>query len=185
MAVNDSTDVTVVDLLIDQHMRIKSLFSQVLTATGDLKAGLFHDLVQLLAVHEGAEEQVVHPTVRRRIDGAEPIVRARLDEEESAKRALSELYDLGTDHPEFNPRLRALADDVVRHATAEENEEFPRLQAFLSRDELIRMAGTVRIAEAVVPARPHPTKPNESAADLADGPPLALFARVRDALRGS
>ena len=60
---------------------------------------LFEDLVRLLAVHESAEEEVVHPTARRKLDHGDEVVESRLHEEDEAKRALTELYDLGVEHP--------------------------------------------------------------------------------------
>ena len=54
----------VVALLLEQHNQIKTLFNQVSTARGTQKRELFEDLVRLLAVHESAEEEVVHPAGR-------------------------------------------------------------------------------------------------------------------------
>jgi hypothetical protein len=173
----------VIDLLIDQHGQIKSLFAEIPASSGAQKKRLFYDLVRLLAVHEAAEEQVVHPAARRKIDNGEPIVSARLAEEDEAKHALAELYDLGVDHPDFDVRLREFGEDVVRHATAEETEEFAQMRAKLSRDELVRMAGLVRAAEAAAPTRPHPATGESAAANMIMGPPLALFDRIRDAVR--
>lgn len=183
MSTSTGSEKTAVDLLIDQHMQIKSLFAEVLNATGDRKTELFHDLVRLLAVHESAEEQVVHPTARKKITDGAQIVDARLEEEERAKQALSDLYDLGTDHPDFDMRLQTLADDVIRHATAEETQEFVQLRVDLSESELVRMASMVRAAESLAPTRPHPAAGESAVANMLAGPPLAVFDRVRDALR--
>lgn len=173
----------VVDLLVDQHEQIKRLFAEIPAASGERKRELFHDLVRLLAVHESAEEQVVHPTARRKIDNGDPIVSARLAEESEAKHALANLYDLGVDHPDFDMRLRDFADDVLKHATAEETEEFPQLRAKLRPEELTRMASVVRAAESAAPTRPHPAAGESATANIIMGPPLALFDRVRDAVR--
>jgi hemerythrin superfamily protein len=185
MPASTGSEKTVVDLLVDQHMQIKSLFAHVLSATGEEKTRQFHDLVRLLAVHESAEEQVVHPMARRKITNGDPIVDARLEEEKRAKQELSDLYELGTDHPEFDTRLRAFAEDVIRHATAEETQEFEQLRATLSEKELVRMASAVRTAESIAPTRPHPAAGESAAANMLAGPPLALFDRIRDAMRGS
>lgn len=174
----------VVDLLIDQHGQIKKLFADIPAASGDRKQELFHDLVRLLAVHESAEELVVHPTARRKIDNGDPIVSARLAEEDEAKHALADLYDLGVDHADFDTRLREFADKVVKHATAEETEEFVQLRKTVGTQELMRMAGLVRAAEAAAPTRPHPGVGESATANAMMGPPLALFDRIRDAVRG-
>lgn len=137
-------DEGVIDLLLDQHMQIKQLFADVLNAAGERKNELFDDLVELLTAHEAAEAEIVHLNARDRIDDGYAIVGARLEEEAEVERELTALEELGVDHPEFDTRLRQLAEDVVRHAAAEEAEEFLPLQDSLSSTELVTMADDVR-----------------------------------------
>jgi hemerythrin superfamily protein len=184
--VTDVTDVRlqdVVDVLFEQHIQIKSLFSQVAAAQGVRKRELFEDLVRLLAVHESGEEEVVHPAARRAIEGGDEVVDGRLHEEHEAKQALSELYDLGVDHPEFDAKLTTLAQAVIEHATHEENDEFPYLRQHLPADQLRRMAGALSAAEAMAPTRPHPGAGESATANILAGPPIAVFDRIRDAVR--
>jgi hypothetical protein len=72
---------------------------------------------------------------------------------------------------------------VIDHASREENEEFALLRQQFSVHQLERMAGSVRAAEAVAPTRPHPKTGESPLANLLAGPPLAIFDRVRDAVR--
>ncbi|MEE6257446.1 hemerythrin domain-containing protein [Plantactinospora sonchi] len=173
----------VVDLLVDQHNQIKTLFGQLGRAQGAEKRELFESLVRLLAVHESAEEIVVHPSARKKIDRGQQVVDQRLQEEDQAKRELAELYDMGVDHPNFDARMAKFADAVMQHASHEENEEFPSLRRSMSEAQLARMAGAVRAAEATAPTRPHPHSGESASANLLAGPPLAVFDRVRDAVR--
>ncbi|MCC3312402.1 hemerythrin domain-containing protein [Nocardia africana] len=172
----------VVDLLVAQHRRIEDLLG-TLRAGPDDKQNLFEELVRLLAVHETAEEEVVHPAAARAQFGAKPMVDNRLAEENQAKHDLAELYDLGVDHPEFDAKLSAFADAVLEHAEHEEKEEFVLLRQSFSGTQLTHMANTVRGAEAMAPTRPHPHAGESRAANLVAGPPLAVFDRARDALR--
>jgi hemerythrin superfamily protein len=173
----------VVTLLLEQHTRIRNLFRQLVAAPNDQKQELFEDLVRLLAVHETAEEEVVHPTARMKLEGGAEVVDSRLREEGEAKQALAELYDLGVDHPEFDYKLAALAEAVDRHATNEENEEFSRLRETVPAEQLQRMAGALKTAETMAPTRPHPMTPESATGNLLMGPPLAVFDRIRDAMR--
>jgi len=181
--VTDVAQQDVVALLLEQHNQIKTLFNQVSTARGTQKRELFEDLVRLLAVHESAEEEVVHPAARRSINGGDQVVESRLHEEDEAKHALAELYDLGVDHPEFDAKLATLAQAVVAHATHEEQEEFRYLRENLPADRLSRMAGALKAAEATAPTRPHPGAGESAMANLLVGPPAAVFDRTRDAVR--
>jgi hemerythrin superfamily protein len=174
----------VVDVLMEQHQQIKALFDRIATAQGEQKQELFHDLVRLLAVHESAEETIVHPAARDAIgEGGDRVVDARLREESAAKQALSDLHDLGVEHPEFDARMAEFAQDVVEHATHEEQEEFARLRANTDPDKLHRMVAVFEAAEQVAPTRPHPSAGESAAANLLLGPPVAVFDRIRDALR--
>jgi hemerythrin superfamily protein len=75
-------------------------------------------LVRLLAVHESAEEQILHPAARH--DAGDSVVDARLHEEDEAKHILSDLYDLGTDNPEFDTKLLLIwaYDGLIRMGVA-------------------------------------------------------------------
>ncbi|WP_432969903.1 hemerythrin domain-containing protein [Dactylosporangium sp. CA-233914] len=171
----------VVDLLLDQHNEIKSLFSQVKAARGEQKRQSFQSLVRLLAVHESAEEQVVHPAARS--NAGNEVVDARLHEESEAKQVLSDLYDLGVEAPEFDAKFAEFERAVLDHASHEERDEFPELRRSTDPDRLRRMAGAVRAAEQVSPTRPHPAAGESAAGNVLLGPPMGVFDRVRDALR--
>jgi hypothetical protein len=183
MAVTSTAKLDVVDLLLAQHAEIKQLFADLRGAYGVRKRELFQDLVRLLAVHESAEEELIHPLARREIEAGGAMVERRLGEEQEAKRALADLYEMGVEHPEFDDHLYALGMAVIEHATHEEREEFPYLRRNLADDERQRLAGAVRAAQALAPTRPHPATPPSATANLLLGPPLAVFDRVRDALR--
>jgi hemerythrin superfamily protein len=182
-SVTTTQDQDVLDLLVKQHNQIKSLFQQVPAAQGASKRDLFEQLVRLLAVHESAEEEVVHPAARRKAQAGDAVVDARLREEDEAKKALAELYTMGVDHAQFDAKLAGLATAVTQHAEREEHEEFPYLRQNLDVDARRRMAGAVRAAEATAPTRPHPKSGESAAANILQGPPLAVFDRMRDAIR--
>jgi hemerythrin superfamily protein len=174
-------DQDVIELLMSQHEQIKDLFRRIPTAAGADKRELFHDLTRLLAVHESAEEQVVHPAARK--TAGDDVVNARLEEENQAKQVLSDLYQLGTDATDFDGRLADFAASVIDHAMHEERDEFVTLRSQNDPQKLRRMAGAVRAAEAIAPTRPHPAAGESPVANMVAGPPAALFDRARDAVR--
>jgi hemerythrin superfamily protein len=171
-----------VDVLISQHALIRDLFAEVESATGDARKDAFGRLVTLLAVHETAEEQVVHPLARQSVHGGEEIVDDRLAEEHQAKEMLAALEEMGTDHPEFPEMLDELRDAVLAHAQHEEAYEFRYLRRSVDPARLRSLAAVLKAAEAVAPTHPHPGV--ESAkANLAVGPVAALFDRTKDLVR--
>jgi len=174
-----------VDVLLAQHERIKELFGQVMAASGEHKRELFEDLVRLLAVHEAAEEELIHPLSRYNGAAGDAVVTARLDEEQQAKRDLAELYEIGTGGADFDAALERLRVAVLEHAEHEEHEEFPALRETVPAKRLNRLAGQVLAAEKLAPTRPHPHSPSSRAGNLIVGPPMAVYDRVRDAIRDS
>lgn len=176
-----STD-DVVRFLKDQHNLIKDLFEEVLSASSDeSREKAFVSLRQLLAVHETAEEMVVHPRARNEIGNGDEVVDARLEEEHDAKEQLSKLESMDVGSKEFIDELTKFRDLVIEHADAEETEEFDKLQAKLDDDDLGRMAKAVQAAEAIAPTRPHPGV--ESAKlNFAVGPFASMLDRARDVI---
>jgi hemerythrin superfamily protein len=172
----------VVDLLLEQHTQIRDLFLQVESATGKARKDAFQRLVRLLAVHETAEEQVIHPLARLHVHGGDEIVGDRLAEEHAAKETLAELEKMGPDATDFPQLLNQLRIDVLDHASKEEAYEFRYLRREVAAGELRAMAAMVKAAEAIAPTHPHPGVESATANTLA-GPALSLFDRTKDLVR--
>jgi hypothetical protein len=176
------SDDDVVDVLLAQHARIEELFKAAIEETGAARREAFEDLVRLLAVHETAEEAVVHPLARGNIDAGDEVIDARLAEEHAAKELLTDLYDKGVEDAGFDTGIVRLRDAVLAHATYEERYEFTHLRQHVSDKRLRAAARAVRAAEMVAPTRPH-AGVESAKANLLAGPAAALFDRIRDAAR--
>lgn len=176
-----STD-DVVEFLRGQHNQIKDMFDDVVYASGSkAREQAFIELRQLLAVHETAEEMVVHPRARRDIQGGDIIVDARLAEEHEAKEQLAALEQMDIDSQEFLDALILFKGAVIDHAEREETEEFNKLQRDLDPADLKLMVAAVQAAQAIAPTRPHPGV--ESAIlNFAVGPFASMLDRARDAI---
>jgi hemerythrin superfamily protein len=173
-----------IDLLLAQHAQIEELFLLVTGAPADLRREAFDQLVRMLAVHETAEEEVLHPLARDLPGVGDAVVDERLEEEREAKQMLATLIDSGVGGAGFDTAVLLLRDAVLKHARHEERYEFPRLRQYVPADRLRTLGKVLRAAEAFAPTRPHPgvesAKPN-----IALGPPLAVIDRVRDAIRSA
>jgi hemerythrin superfamily protein len=173
----------VVAFLKAQHNLIEDMFDEVLLASDPQARGKpFVELRQLLAVHETAEEMVVHPRVRREADAGDAIVDARLAEEHEAKELLAQIEKLHITSQQFIDELTKLRDAVLDHAEHEENEEFPVLQREVDADDLKRMATAVRAAEAIAPTRPH-AGVESAKLNFVVGPFASMLDRARDLIQ--
>ena len=150
----------------------------------DEKRHGFEGLVHKLAVHETAEEEVVHPLLYG-APGGEAVAEARIDEESKSKDVLSELEKMGVDDPEFDARFAQLRSEVLAHAEREEREEHPKLEQAVERDKLQQLAKVFRAAESVAPTHPHPKGPDTALGNIIVGPLAAVADRARDAIRNA
>jgi hypothetical protein len=181
MGIQIEAGVDVVSFLMAQHEEIKEVFERVLATRGAEREKAFIALRRLLAVHETAEEEIVHPMARKVLPDGERIVDARLAEEKAAKRALAELEAMMVDSPQFETAIRALQTKVVAHAESEEREEFGAMAASVDPPRLDRMRKAAELAEKVAPTHPH-AGVESAGANLLAGPFDAMMDRARDAL---
>lgn len=173
----------VIAFLKAQHNLIEDMFDQVLHATDPhAREKPFVQLRQLMAVHETAEEMVVHPRARRDVEAFDSIVDARLEEEHDAKQLLSQIEKLDVTSEEFIEKLTTLRDSVLDHALHEEKYEFPKLEQQLDDDESKRLTTAVRAAEAIAPTRPH-AGVESAKLNFAVGPFASMLDRARDLLQ--
>jgi hemerythrin superfamily protein len=173
----------VITFLRGQHDQIKGLFSHVKSTSGAEREEAFTALRRLLAVHETAEEEIVHPRARKAIADGDIVIGARLNEEHKVKQTLSQLEELDVDSPQFVKLFTQLKTDVEAHAEAEEHQEFSKLADVLDQDGLEKMRTAVERAEKLAPTRPYPGV-ESAAANLLAGPFAAMIDRARDALAG-
>jgi hemerythrin superfamily protein len=175
------TDQDVIRYIKGQHQHIKALMDAVQSSRGQARVQAFFELRRLMAVHETAEEEIIHPATRRVLEGGEAIIEARLAEERAAKEALILLEKLDVDSPWFDSTFTTLQRDVLAHAESEENEELSALELHLEPEQLRRMRKAAEIAESLAPTRPHPGMESKAANMLA-GPFAAMIDRTRDAI---
>ncbi|MFP3900706.1 MAG: hemerythrin domain-containing protein [Acidimicrobiia bacterium] len=180
-----STRTSAVGFLQEQHDRIRELFATVATGDHDTRREAFEQLVRLLAVHETAEEVVVHPAARLAGDEARQVVAARLDEEDKAKKMLADIEKHDPSSPEFAARLPPLRDAVETHARNEERELFPLLERTTDERQLERMTSALQLVESIAPTHPHKLAPESALGNLAVGPVVGVIDRVRDMLRSA
>lgn len=178
-----ATDDIVAEVRRD-HAEIEDLFGRVDAGSGDAKRDAFRLLVAKLAVHETAEEELVHPLLRKAPEG-ESIVERLLQQEDQAKKELAELEKTEPGTPEFESKFQQVRSAVLQHAEQEEQQEHPRIEREVDADRRRGLAGLFRAAEAVAPTHPHPNSPESASGNMLLGPFVAVADRVRDAIRAA
>lgn len=181
MATNYTDDL--VDVVLEDHQRIRELFTEFETARPGQRVPLWETIVRTLAAHETAEEEIVHPLVRRDVDGGSEIVAACRREEDAAKKALARLEKIGPDDPSFETDFGAFRHDVLRHADREERDELPQLRASVDAEKRKDLASVFSSAKAMGPTHAHKAAPESAVGNVVVGPFVAIVDRVRDAIR--
>jgi hemerythrin superfamily protein len=176
-------DASAIDLLIDQHDAVRTLLQAVAAGPSGGRRTNFETLVRLLAVHETAEEEVVHPRVRALDDAGKEVVEQRLTEESEAKTTLARLEGMDPESEEFLQLFLSFRMAVEQHAETEEKEEFTRLRQAVDLDELKQMGRTLQLAEAMAPTHAHRMAPTSAVGNMLVGPFVSMVDRVRDAIR--
>jgi hemerythrin superfamily protein len=171
----------VIRILLEQHARVRELFSDVTAATGEHKQHAFDELRALLAVHETAEEMVLRP-VSKDVAG-DPVAEARNQEESEANEVLKALEKMDVNSPDFDAKLADFEKAVSDHAEKEESEEFPAILQQCDEQKRATMGKQIKAAEKIAPTHPHPSAAGSTAAQYAAGPFASLVDRTRDAIK--
>lgn len=167
------------------HLEIKTLMTDVGVASeGTPRQEAFERLVRKVAVHETAEEEIVHPLTRRAPAG-NAIAEQRLQEEAKGKAALAALEKMGTFDPRFDAEFQSFRREVLDHAEHEEMVEHPVIQQKIAPERLQQLGSAFAAAETVAPTHPHPHGPESAVANIVVGPLVAIIDRVRDAVRAA
>lgn len=133
-----------VSLLLEQHDEIRRLFDAVQASDADNRGTAFTMLARLLEAHEGAEAEVVYPSLRSLGGSPERVGRQRLAEEAQARVDMAELARIGSRCPDFEVAFKSFRSAVEGHAEREEAEVFPLLVQGFDEAQLQRMATALR-----------------------------------------
>lgn len=125
-----------IDLLIEQHMEVKSLFVEIdqVDDDDDEKQALFDELADNLVAHATIEERIFYPAAYA--DGTKERLCDAVEEHVAIKRVIDDLLGMMPDDTEFDTRLDALAAQVERHFAEEERELFEAVRQELGAEEL-------------------------------------------------
>ena len=83
----------------------------------------------------------------------------------------------------FMPLLDTLMDNLHHHIEHEKNEDMPRLEGLISRQESEAIAKSFQRTKGIVPTRSHPAAPTEFYAESIVGLLTMPIDRMQDWLR--
>ena len=77
------------------------------------------------------------------------------------KKDLYKLQDLSPDNEDFFPLLDTLMKDLHEHIEHESQEDMPRLEETLTKEESKSLANYFEKTKLILPTRSHPSAPNK------------------------
>jgi hypothetical protein len=151
-----SDQIDAVELLLRDHRLIDGLAEQLDTVDDPAEIRrLYLRIVEELAAHEAAEQEVVFPAFRAALENAgDDILANRMGEHEELNETLAEMRSLAPDGFEFTKRGSALLLEIKGHFLREEESVFARMRATMSADELAVLGSRVIVVKQHAPPFP-------------------------------
>ncbi|CAF9933571.1 hypothetical protein IMSHALPRED_009398 [Imshaugia aleurites] len=115
-----------------------------------------------LARHAVSEELTLYPVMEDKL-GQKGKELADVDRGQhmAVKKDLYQLQDMSPDNKNFFPLLDTLLTDLHEHIEHESQEDMPRLEEILSREESKSLANYFEKTKLIIPTRSHPSAPNK------------------------
>ncbi|MEU8137356.1 hemerythrin domain-containing protein [Streptodolium elevatio] len=157
MAGPNDVDRDVTRELTADHREVDHLFDSLDAApAGDPERKRLVDTLTVeLTRLAAAEEEALHPAVRRHLSGGKALVAHEVHDLGAIERTLKDLEGRDADDPAFDPLVATLHEQVSRHEHEDEEGLFVELRRNLSKEELDTLGADVRRAMAYTEAHPH------------------------------
>ena len=179
----------VIEVLEQDHREVEEMFAELESLRGasteeaqTRRKELTEQVTIELVRHSVAEEVIVYPRVEDKVS-AEEVEHAR-EEHAEAEQTLQRLEKLDADDPGFDDALAELMKEIRHHIEDEEGEMFAHMRQVIDQDELRTLGARVEAFKKIAPTRPHPNIPNTALPQIAVGPAVSLFDRMRDLASG-
>lgn len=175
----------IVDELVDDHRRIRSLLRRLSRARRWQRSHFYLELRRTMIAHEAAEQSVVYPALAHVVlddpsldphDVAPPLV----EEERHLEPLVVAVADAGRGRARFRRAVAELLLAVDAHIAHEERAVLCLLGRLAQPDTAARLATEFRRVRARAPTRSHPHVPKAPPLSLPVLPLLGRADRVAD-----
>jgi hemerythrin-like domain-containing protein len=181
--VAQQTTTDVVDALTTDHREALDLLDRIARSTDPTeKRDLADTVIAEVVRHAIAEEMYVYPAMRDHLPEGDEEVEHDVEEHKELEETMKQLEAVDAAEPRFDEIVRRMTEQLRHHAHDEESEQFPKLRAHLSHEDLVEMREKVESAKKLAPTRPHPNAPHTELFHKLVGPGVGLVDRLRDRL---
>ncbi|MDK2744096.1 MAG: hemerythrin domain-containing protein [Nitrospira sp. BO4] len=117
----------VIDMLKEDHEKVKRLFEEFESAEGKAQADIAATAIMELEVHADLEETLIYPAIREAIDEDEQMNEA-VEEHHLVHVLIKEVKKLAPKDDAFQAKFTVLGELLKHHIEEEEGEMFPMAQ---------------------------------------------------------
>jgi iron-sulfur cluster repair protein YtfE (RIC family) len=134
------------ELLEQDHAKVKKLFEQAEDADQKEQRAIFTQIKTELEVHTYIEETVFYPAMQR-YNELKDMVAESLEEHNKVKTLLNEMEGMSGGE-DFEDKLEELIDNVEHHAEDEEESKmFPKIRELVRAAELEKLGAQLQAAK--------------------------------------
>ncbi|KAK3080512.1 hypothetical protein LTS18_000629 [Coniosporium uncinatum] len=176
---------TISEAIAADHQLFDDYYENIKSATDDgEKVRWRNQLTWTIARHAISEELTLYPAMEKHL-GREGVLLTKTDKEQhqGVKDYLYKIQDMTPTDPKFWPLLDTLMDVLHHHIEHEKNEDMPRLEGLLPREESEAIARSFQRTKNIVPTRSHPSAPTEYYLENLAGLLTAPIDKLRDLVR--
>ncbi len=127
MKATQSVTVPLIDMLKEDHEKVKRLFEEYEEADSRRKQEIAKTAMQELELHAALEEKLIYPAIREAID-ADELMNESIEEHHVVHFLLGELKKLKPGDDKFDAKFSVLGEMVKHHIEEEEGEMLPQAE---------------------------------------------------------
>jgi hypothetical protein len=127
MAAQPAGSSGVIEMLKEDHEKVKGLFEDFESAEGREQADIATTAIVELEIHADLEEKLIYPAIREQIDEDEKMNEA-VEEHHLVHILIKELKKLKPNDEAFRAKFKVLGELVKHHIEEEEGEMLPKTQ---------------------------------------------------------
>lgn len=117
----------IIEMLKEDHEKVKGLFEEFESAEGKEQAEIAATAIMELEVHADLEEKLIYPAIREQI-GEDEMMNEAVEEHHLVHVLIKELKKLKPKDEVFHAKFKVLGELVKHHIEEEEGEMLPKAQ---------------------------------------------------------
>ncbi|HVG02196.1 MAG TPA: hemerythrin domain-containing protein, partial [Nitrospira sp.] len=117
----------VVQMLKEDHKKVKELFEEFESAEGRERGEIARTAIQELEIHADLEETLIYPAIRKELE-EDDMMNEAVEEHHLVHVLLKELKKLKPNDGKFQAKFMVLGELVKHHVEEEENEMLPQAE---------------------------------------------------------